>query len=188
MKIDARYKNDGRLLVSLETGAAVPTVSIPVIDAASDGAAVRAGVLSDSGISDVAAGHLAAVKVPYADIEIDNDEYATYNEEYLARLRDVLKSIDDNPILHSDAAVFIMPVGDGIAEAGSARFIDAMVHTARRIKDCACVIGFAIPDDIARDSIALTSLISALRVKHPQYVYFGSVQTSDMRLIQYSLR
>ena len=47
-----------------------------------------------------------------------------------------------------------------------------MCHTARRIKDCADVIGFALPDALTESKA--TAFIDAMSAKHAHYVYFSN--------------
>ena len=55
-------------------------------------------------------------------------------------------------------------------------FINAMNHTARRIKDCTCVAGFLLPDELLEKGIdgdsPAAAFMETLAVKHAQYVYF----------------
>ena len=77
---------------------------------------------------------------------------------------------------------FIVPgTKKEISDADTAdSYIRAMVHTARRIKDCVSVIGFAIPDElIAKDSVFDENsysqwFINEMNVKHGHYLYFAS--------------
>ena len=100
-----------------------------------------------------------AKTVKWSDVE---QEAESYNEEYLAHLRDELKSLEEK-----NQFVFIVPVFD--KDAPSSQFTAAMKHTARRIKDCVSVIGFAIPEEVIQDA---DTYIEELSAKHSQYCFF----------------
>ena len=97
--------------------------------------------------------------VKWSDVEGKPEEY---NEDFLAKLRDELKSKEEKGDF-----VFIEPVLD--KNADFEQFTAAMKHTARRIKDCVSVIGFAIPNEIfeKRDFY-----IEELSAKHQHYCFF----------------
>lgn len=174
MRLQSRYKNVNRTLVSLASGA---VVSASQLQSADGGRAFGVSAF-DKGT------RFGAVKVLWQDVETEKGQY---NEAYLAALRDSLKTLEQGNI---DA--IIVPVTEGLAGADEEhsfeQFIDDMTHTARRIKDCASVLGFAIPDEMAQDEKAVGMFIDALNVKHPQYVYFCGIETQNNRLIPYSLR
>lgn len=100
-----------------------------------------------------------AFPVRWSDVEAAPGEY---NEDFLARLRDELKSLEAK-----NSFVFIEPVLD--RSGGHEDFTAAMKHCARRIKDCASVIGFEIPEAVfeRRDFF-----IGELSAKHGHYCYF----------------
>ncbi len=98
--------------------------------------------------------------VKWSDVE---GEAESYNEDYLAKLRDELKLLEEKNLF-----VFIEPVFDKNADV--AQFIAAMRHTARRIKDCVSVIGFAIPEQAAAEK---DMFVSELSQKHQQYCFFS---------------
>jgi len=77
--------------------------------------------------------------VKWSDVE---PEPEAYNESYLADLRTALKNLEEEKKF-----VVIEPVVD--KNYSDEAFIAAMSHTARRIKDCVSVIGFAIPEKFA---------------------------------------
>lgn len=108
-------------------------------------------------------------KVRWSDVERAEEEY---DEAYLARLRDELKSLEEK-----GEFVFIEPVYDKQAIPG--QFNNAMKHTSRRIKDCASVIGFALPKEVAEDKDVLDDFIQKISEKHPQYVYFSKIPCGD---------
>lgn len=89
----------------------------------------------------------------------------SYNEAFLANLRDYLKLMEEK----KQFAV-IVPVAD--SDAGSPdkkeAFTASMKHCARRIKDCVSVIGFSIPQEA--DSGYFCDELSQ---KHSHYVFFS---------------
>ena len=89
-----------------------------------------------------AAGIITAVVCPWKKIEIDD---GNYNEEILAKLRDFLKKLEDAGLF-----AFVVPQAQkSFSDAEEAdSFIKAMVHAARRIKDCTSVLGFAVASEL----------------------------------------
>ncbi len=88
----------------------------------------------------------------------------SYNEEFLAQLRDALKVLEEN-----ESYAVICPLCDGEAndQAAKEAFVAAMKHAARRIKDCENVVGFEIPENLPADFF-----VEELSAKHQQYVFF----------------
>ena len=97
--------------------------------------------------------------VKWSDVEGNPEEY---NEDFLAKLRDELKSLEEKKEF-----VFIEPIFD--KAAGAEQFTAAMKHCARRIKDCVSVIGFAIPNEIFENRAFYTEELST---KHQHYCFF----------------
>ena len=110
------------------------------------------------------------IQISWKEVEIEDE---SYNEEFLAKLREELKPLDDQ-----NQFVILCPVVDKNFETPEEieAFIKAMNHTARRIKDCVCVAGFLLPDELLTKGIDGESPASAfmetLAVKHAQYIYF----------------
>ena len=100
-----------------------------------------------------------AYPVKWSDVENGVEEY---NEDFLAKLRDDLKVLEEK-----NQFVFIEPSFD--KNAGYEQFTAAMKHTARRIKDCVSVIGFAIPAEVLENK---AFYIEELSAKHQQYCFF----------------
>ena len=98
-----------------------------------------------------------AFPVKWSDVEAGAEEY---NEDFLAKLRDELKSLEEK-------GEFIEPVFD--KHADYEQFTAAMKHCARRVKDCVSVIGFAIPSEIFEQRAFYMKELSA---KHAQYCFF----------------
>lgn len=107
-----------------------------------------------------------ALPVKWSDVEHENE---VYDEEYLAKLREKLKSLEEKKVF-----VFIEPVFD--KKAGAEQFTSAMKHTARRIKDCVSVIGFALPEEVIQDA---EFFIEELSAKHAQYCFFCKKPLKD---------
>lgn len=107
-----------------------------------------------------------AKKIKWSEVESDAE---SYNEDFPAKLRDELKSLESEKKF-----VFIEPEFD--KNAPCEQFITAMNHTARRIKDCVSVIGFAIPVEIAEFK---DNFIEELSKKHQQYCYFCKKEISN---------
>jgi len=100
-----------------------------------------------------------ALSVKWSDVEGSPEEY---NEEFLAKLRDNLKSLEEKKEF-----VFIEPLFD--KDGSKEGFTAAMKHTARRIKDCTSVIGFALPEEILEEK---DFYIEELSAKHAHYCFF----------------
>lgn len=105
---------------------------------------------------------LFAVLVRWTDTGTDED---SYNEAFLAGLRSWLKSLEEKR-----SFAFIVPVADKVpsSDAEKERFIASFSHCARRIKDCAHVIGFAVPEEA--DPMLFMQELSA---KHSHYIFFS---------------
>lgn len=181
LAIERRYENRNRALVLLASGEEAATSGLCAVDLSLKAIVQMGGAEGVASMPlEKARGGIAAALVPACDVEMADGQY---NEEYLASLREVLKSMESN-----NMDVIIVPVLSGSKTLDILQFTASMAHTARRIKDCKSVIGFALPDDAAKSKEDISSFIDALSVKHPQYVYFCSKKTSDVRLIPYSLR
>ena len=160
MKIDARFESKNGKLYALKTGEEADTGALIPFDS---------GVLSgaSSEIAETEAqkfskdkGKILAVYVPHGAAEISEN---MYDEMYLAALRVFLKSIEAY-----GAYAVVVPISDCSAE----RLTQTMCHTARRIKDCASVIGFALPDALTESEAA--AFTDAMSAKHAHYVYFSN--------------
>lgn len=119
---------------------------------------------------------LKKIKLSWAKIE-PKDEI--YDEEFLANLRNELKSLEN-----VQKFVILVPVIDKSLKNQEQieLFINAFNHTARRVKDCTNVVGFEIPCEIKNAD----DFIEALSKKHPQYIYFSeSKETENASIIVY---
>ena len=103
-----------------------------------------------------------AFPVKWSDVEGAEEEY---NEEYLAKLRDSLKALEEK-----GEFVFIECVYDK-KNGTPGQFNNAIKHTARRIKDCKSVIGMSLPAEVAGDSDVLADFFEKILEKHPHYVF-----------------
>lgn len=126
--------------------------------------------------------NLKKIEVSWTTVEIQDE---LYNEEFLANLREKLKSFELQNIF-----VIIIPKVDKELKNSEQEqaFINAFNHTARRIKDCVCVAGFALPQEIIQNGFGEDSFVKnfteTLKIKHPQYVYF--VSTDDVQRNNFS--
>ena len=107
-----------------------------------------------------------AFPVKWSDVEANEGEY---NEDFLAKLRDELKSLEEK-----GEFVFIEPVFD--KNGDYEQFTASMKHCARRIKDCVSVIGFSIPEEIFDHK---DFYIEELSAKHAHYSYFCKKNAVD---------
>ena len=180
MKLEAQFETKDGKLFSKKTGEFVDTTSLIRVDTS----AVDAAVLSSESFAEKVTGGdsgLIGVCILWKMVEISD---GIYNEEFLASLRDFLKNIEAQGF-----SAAIVPVTDGKAAGpGFEQYTAAMCHTARRIKDCASVAGFAVPEEIACDSTAVSTFIDAMAVKHSQYVYFADQDDINKCLISYQMR
>ena len=117
--------------------------------------------LSDN--SEVNLSSLKKIEISWAKVEIEEE---SYNEEFLAQLREQLKTYDE-----SGSFVILVPLVDKALDTAEATeaFINAFNHTARRVKDCVCVVGFELPPEL-KDTQAF---MDTLAIKHAQYQYFS---------------
>ena len=165
MKLDARFESRNEKLYVLKTGAEADTGALIPFDsgvlsgASSEIAETEAQRFSDN------SGKILAVYVPHRAVEISEN---MYDEMYLAALRVFLKSIEAY-----GAYAIVVPISD----CGAERLTQAMCHTARRIKDCASVIGFALPDTLTESEA--TTFTDAMSAKHAHYVYFSNRHTNS---------
>jgi len=108
--------------------------------------------------------------VKWSEIEAAEEEY---NEEFLAKLRDSLKELEDK-----DKYVFIEVAYDKTG-ATPGQYNNAVKHLARRLKDCKAVIGLALVKQVADDEDVRTDFFEKITEKHPHYVYFAKSACTD---------
>lgn len=166
MKIEPKcYSQKNRL--HLLNGTELPAEKVIYIEGK---ACAEAAAAPDS------ANSLFAVLVPWTLASTDED---SYNEAFLAGLRDWLKALEK-----TNSFAFIVPVADIAlsSESEKEHFIASFRHCARRIKDCAHVIGFAVPEEA---EAAL--FMQELSAKHSHYIFFSrneKLLESDEKLVK----
>lgn len=101
---------------------------------------------------------LYALNIKWETIGKDED---SYNEEFLAELRNILKSFEEKKIF-----CFVNPIFEDAFNEEN--LIASFKHCARRIKDCESVLGFNIPEQISKETF-----IEEMYPKHKHYVYFS---------------
>ncbi len=163
MKIQAEFSAKNNKLYKLSDGSEVSLESVVNADSPFD-----AGTKFEQG-------KIHCVNLPWKLVEPAPE---SYNEEFLAGLRDFLKNLEEN-----STYAIIVPETEPSATL-SENFTAAMKHSARRIKDCKSVIGFAIPkamcENAEKDGIsAINNYIEELSVKHEHYVFFA--KTDDIK-------
>lgn len=100
-------------------------------------------------------------------VEISRDKY---NERYLAELHDEYKSKSEQYI------VDLVPNDDATVES----IIATIYHICRRLKDCPCIKGVAVPNRFldedgecfTKENSATMQLVKTLSAKHAQYCYY----------------
>lgn len=105
---------------------------------------------------------LVFVDMPWETVGKDEE---SYNEEFLAQMRDFLKKMEDD-----SAFAVIVPCAEKIPGTSAEKedFVASMKHSARRIKDAKSVVGYAIPAYIDAQAF-----IEEFRPKHAHYIYFS---------------
>ena len=113
---------------------------------------------------------LKKIQIKWSEVELAEE---SYNEEYLANLRDELKAMDD-----AGTFAVLVPVVDKPLDSAEQieAFINTYNHTARRVKDCVSVAGFVLPEEITSKGFdagtPAADFMETLAIKHAQYVYF----------------
>ena len=89
-----------------------------------------------------------------------------YDESFLASLRDELKAAEGR----GEFVLLVPSAGrPGLSEDDARRLVAAMKHAARRVKDCASVVGFAVPGGVDAGLF-----IDELSKKHGHYCFRGA--------------
>lgn len=120
---------------------------------------------------------LKLIDISWAKVELSEN---SYDEAFLASLREELKALDGQ-----DKYVILSPSIDKKFETPEEieAFITTVNHTARRLKDCTCIAGVLLPDELLEKGIDSSSpaanLMETLAIKHAQYVYFVKKQSED---------
>ena len=128
---------------------------------------------------------LKKIELSWSKIELEPE---IYNEEFLATLREELKPLDDQQTF-----VILVPIIDKPLDTPDSKelFINAFNHTARRIKDCTCIAGFELPEQLTAEGFApdsfANSFMETLAIKHAQYVYFANTEKAPTdRIVLYN--
>ena len=135
--------------------------------------------ISDNSAVDAAA--LKKIQIKWSEVELAEE---SYNEEYLANLRDELKAMDD-----AGTFAVLVPVVDKPLDSAEQieAFINTYNHTARRVKDCVSVAGFILPEEITAKGFGASSpaadFMETLAIKHSQYVYFSKKTDSPDNIV-----
>jgi len=124
--------------------------------------------------SEVSFDSLEKIEIKWSTVEIEEEQY---NEEYLAQLRDQLKSFE----AVGKFAVLIPVVDKALDSAEQIElYINAYNHTARRVKDCESVAGIEFPAEyLKKGDQAITDFTETLGKKHAQYVYFAKADETQ---------
>ncbi|MCR4578728.1 MAG: hypothetical protein K5681_00110 [Treponema sp.] len=119
---------------------------------------------------------LKRIEIKWSTVEIEED---SYNEEYLAQLREELKSLENE----GQFAILVPIVDKSLEKAEETEaFINTFNHTARRVKDCISVAGYELPAEL-KD---IQSFMDTIAIKHAQYVYFSKEKnTSNGSIVLY---
>ena len=114
---------------------------------------------------------LKKIEIKWSQVELAEE---SYNEEYLAQLREELKALDE-----AGTFAVLVPVVDKPLDSAEQieAFINTYNHTARRVKDCVSVAGFVLPEEITTKGFSegtpAADFMETLAIKHAQYVYFS---------------
>ena len=120
---------------------------------------------------------LKQIQIKWSTVELAEE---SYNEDFLAKLRDELKSMEE-----AGTFAVLVPVVDKPLESPeqTEAFINTFNHTARRVKDCESVAGVVLPEEIASKGFAAGSpaqdFMETLAIKHAQYVYFVKADSAS---------
>lgn len=177
MKIQAQFSPRESKLFFKDNGQIVSTEQLILLNAHEiplDATALEKFACSFNGA------HIVVVRVLWSSVELSE---GGYDESFLAALRTFLKCRE----LHNLYEIIVPECGSNVmqSEESAVQFTAAMCHTARRIKDCASVIGFALPKEFSEQQAA--HFIDAMSAKHAQYVYF-SEQPTRSSVVQFSLQ
>ena len=118
---------------------------------------------------------LQRIEVKWSELELEED---SYNEEFLAALRENLKKLE---VLQKFA--FIEPVADKPLKDDTSEeaFIKAFNHCARRVKDCTNLVGMSLEAKLLHPK----NFMETLAVKHEQYVYFSHDENAENNIVKY---
>ena len=124
---------------------------------------------------------LKKIEIKWSKVELAEE---SYNEEYLAQLREELKAMDD-----AGTFAVLLPLVDKPLDSPEKieAFITAFNHTARRVKDCVSVVGFVLPEEITAKGFDAGTpagdFMETLAIKHAQYVYFSKNPNAPKNIV-----
>jgi hypothetical protein len=105
------------------------------------------------------------LSIKVLDVLTTEDE--VYNEEYLAKLRQIFKVVQNHSV-----KVLFLPKIDKSIESKPELAIKSMKHTARRLKKFESIIGFVLPqEDCFKNEKVRQEFISELSEKHEHYKF-----------------
>ena len=104
-----------------------------------------------------------ALQISWETIGISEENY---DESFLASLRDFLKMLESK-----GKYAFIIPNSQQNFQSKEKieDFTKSFVHCARRVKDCANLVGFFVPTYVPTNEF-----IESFLKKHPHYIFFSS--------------
>lgn len=119
----------------------------------------------DGSKADLGSERIKAYSVNWTSVGLDED---SYNEEFLAKLREEFKALEEKGIYG-----YVVPQCDSPCDSAIEKenFTASMKHCARRIKDCENIVGFSIPPEVDADFF-----MEELSAKHKHYIYFTKYQ------------
>lgn len=162
MKLDALFAVKDQKLISIDNTKTYNCADFVKID---DMSKLDAGAAADT---------IYLLEIPQSKVE---SEPEVYDEAFLAGLRDCLKALEEKNVF---AVVKVIPksaeiAGGDLQNDAVCNYVACCKHTARRIKDCTSVTGFAIPDEYCGGVEAKAAYyIDELYPKHKQYIFFVS--------------
>ncbi len=126
---------------------------------------------------------LKQIEIKWSQVELADEQY---NEEYLAALRDQLKTLEE-----AGQFAVLVPIVDKPLETPEQTelFINAYNHTARRVKDCVSVAGLELPARLTArgfdSGTPAADFMETLAIKHAQYVYFVKGMDAPENIAKY---
>ncbi len=125
---------------------------------------------------------LKFIQIPWSTVEMSPE---AYNEEYLASLRDQLKTLE----ALNQFAVLVPVVDKPLTTPEQIElFINAFNHTARRVKDCVSVAGYELPAELTalqefEENSPANTFMETIAIKHAQYVYFTKLTKAPLNVV-----
>jgi len=132
--------------------------------------------------SEVDTSTLKFIEIPWTTVEMEDE---SYNEEFLALLREQLKKLENTKMY-----AVLVPIVDKPLETPEQfeLFTNAYNHTARRVKDCESVAGYKFPKELTSagfgDGSPAALFIETLAKKHAQYVYFSDQDNAPSDVVK----